>query len=560
MIVTLDGTPLRYPNSSLTKPQFKLQRQDEAGEKVLSYAGDLEFYGEDAAYLRLRLVDDPYALSNWVELRFIDDCCPGIPPKVFQIKPEGLEWCEMETDCSVRATAVEYSQSSEQYNCIKSTLIWDNHAGFQQQQHPRITYCNEFRPAILQDAMILLLLFCDNVMIALIPLFSLVAVLITTINLIITAVNLLCGNCLNTIGDTVDGGAIQWAINFFQNFNSKFIGCGRKHPSPLVRDYVNNVCSKCGLTFQSSIWNSPSSDYYNTVYFNAPVRKGVDATDTTTYWIDDNKPLLNGYKLLNDLRPPVNGEWRIENNVLKFERRDYFQTTTPWLDTRYLPEGVLVKECYQWSQKERPAYANLQYMQDAVDWVGDEARQRWGDIVEWNNPYNPTQKGEYLLQLTYGAARFRDDGIDRDVLSSYSGWPIVGGIIQAHGRVMLMNNGTAFMPKLLIWDDTTPRADARVRLYYPPGNTNAGLNQHYNYPFWFDQSTPGNLYDRAYAIENPRNAGYIGQDVDVELSFDCAILAAVNVDGTIQTRRGIAEVRSIEIDYNQSRMVIKGQL
>jgi hypothetical protein len=561
MIAFLDGQPVQIPNDTLRKPKFTLVREDEAGDKVLSFAGDLEFEGADAAYIKQRLVDDPNAINNSVELRFKEDCCPNVPDRVFVIKAEGVEWCDA-PNCTLTAQAVEFSQASQYADCLKSTLIFDNYAGFQSQQHPRITYCNELRPAFLQDALIITLLVIDSILLILSPIIAVIAIIVSIINAIIAVVNVLCSNCLNPIGNgnDIDGGIISWALNFFSTFNDKFIGCGRKHPSPFVRSYAQNVCAKCGLQFQSSIYNNPGSDYYNTVYWNAPVRKGVDQTDNTTYWIDDNKPLLNGHKFFNQLKPPTNSRWKIIGNTVVFERRDYFQSLTPWLDiTTYDPDKI-VKVCYEWSKKQRYAYANLQYMQDAIEWVGDEARPRWNDIVEWNSPYSSLQKDEYALLLQYGAARFRGDGIDRDVLSDYSNFPLIGPIISQWTNVQIMHNGTAFNPKLLIYDDTTPHADARVRIYYPPGNTNAALNQHYNYPFWFDQSTPGNLYDRFISIDNPRNAGYIGLDVTIEIAYDCATLAAVNPDGTVMTSRGLAEVQRVEIDHGVSRMTIYATL
>lgn len=557
MKVFLDGNPVQYPNDALLYPKFTFRRTNNDGEKAISFSSGLEFTGADKDYIYNKLVLDPNAINNQVLLTFVDDCC-GNKEYTFAIKPESLEWCETPLCENIKATAVEYSVESQQYACLKDTLIYDNHNGFQAQQHPRVTYCNEFRPAILQDAMIILLLICDSILLTLSPIIAVIAIIVTVINVIIAAVNLL-GAGLTPIGGEgdIDGGVISWALNFFNQFNEFFIGCGRKHPSPFVRSYISNVCAKCGISFSSSIFNNPSSSRYNTMYFNAPVTKGVDRNDNTTFWIDKNKPLMNGTAFLDSLKPPVNGDWKIINGVLHFERRDWFVNTTPWLDLTTLDPRRIESVCYQWSQKPKYSYGNFQYSKDATDSIANEALDRWNDIVEWNSPYSPTQKGEFSLILQFGAARFRDDGIERDVLSSYSGWPLVGPVIQSFGNVMLMN-GTAFQPKLLIYDDTTPLADARVRIYYPPGNTNAGLNQHYNYPYWFDPTSTGNLEDEFYAIENPRVTQNNGWEFEANIVFECTEQLAVNPDGVILTSHGPGLVSTIDVDFKTRRMTIKG--
>ncbi|MGL4952761.1 MAG: hypothetical protein ACRC5Q_03015, partial [Culicoidibacterales bacterium] len=184
MIVTLDGNPVKYLNESLRQPKFTIRRELETGDKVISFAGELEFTGEDKAYLFQKLVNDPNAVNNNVILKFVDDCCDYTPAPefVFQIKPESLEWCEGNSCNVIQATAVEYSIASEQYACLKSTLVTDNHSGFITQNHPKVTYCIEFRPGILQHAMILLLLIIDGILVALLPLIAVISAIITAVN------------------------------------------------------------------------------------------------------------------------------------------------------------------------------------------------------------------------------------------------------------------------------------------------------------------------------------------------------------------------------------------
>lgn len=559
MKVYLDGTIMQFPNEALLKPRFTIRRKDEDGAKAISFTGDIEFTGADRDYVYQKLVLDPNATANTVELKFVDDCCNNLEWK-FQIKPESLEWCE--DNCTLTAAATEFTENSEQYACIKNTLIWDNYAGFQTNQHPKMTYCLEFRPAVLQELMILNAISLNLLFFGLWPIIFIIFIIVAIINAIISVVNSLGGSLTEIDFDGDDStNFLQEYQNWIDQMNQLLIGCGRKHPSPLVRSYAQNVCGKCGpLAFQSSIFNDPNSKYYNTVYWNAPVKKGQDFTDNTE-WRDDNKPLLNGTLYFDQLAETFNADWKIVNNALIFERRDFFINQTPWLDlTTYDPDKI-ISICYSWANKERFSYGNFQYSKDAIDWVGNEALDRWNDIVEWNSPYSATQKGERLVMSNFGPSRFRNDGVEVDILTKYENAPFFGSIIQQFQNVMIMNNGTAFQPKLMIWDPATGFSNSKVDpTGYPAGFAGVAINQHYNYPLWFNEGYPGNMYDNFWAIENPRNPGFPKNDFKAEIAFDCVSLQAIDVDGTVQTTLGKGTVNEVDVDYNTNTMTITGTI
>lgn len=564
MNVYLDGNPIAYPNDSLLNPRFTIRREDEEGKKALSFSGDLVFTGSDATYIRNKLILATNAQNDFCLLKFVDDCCTPNKTYEFKILPDSLEWCD--DTCDITAAAIEHNITSEQYACLKNTMIYDNYNGFQSQTHPKMTYCIELRPAILQDAIICFGIILNFIFIILSPIVFVVFLIVTVINLIIAAVNTIPGVNIDEID--FDGDDSTNTMQEYQNFiglvNQFIIGCGRKHPSPLVRSYINNVCGKCNLTFQSQIFNQASGGpysgkYYNTVYMNAPVKKGQDFTNNSN-WNDENKPLLNGTLYLDQLKEHFNAKWRIVNNVLIFERRDFFSTGVPWLDLNTYASEKISRVCYSWSKRERYSYGNFQYSKDAIDWVGNEAIDRWNDIVEWNSPYSPTQKGEKLLMSQFTAARHRDDGVERDVLSDYKNAPFVGSFIQQFDNVMLMNNGTSFNPKLLIWDPNTGFVNSKVDpTCCAAGFGGVGLNQHYSYPLWFNGGYSGNMYDHFWKIENPRDPGFPRFEFKAEIIFDCVTLSAMDIDGTINTTYGLAkEIYTIEIDYNTKIMTITG--
>lgn len=562
MKAKLDGIPVSIMNESLKFPDLTLRAEDESGEIAFSFAGDLEFEGPEYTYLYQLLKTDPLALVNEVTLTLENDCCKVPQIYEFTITHEGLEWCQ--DSCKIKAVAIEKSIARQQLTCLKNTLIWDNYAGFQSKQHPRFSYCNELRPNWMHDVLIILAVATATSILVFIPL---IATVVTAFNVINNILSWMNSNLNTSFSLLTIGGQTQLSLNDLQNyFNlliSFIVGCGRKHPSPLVRDYADNVCGKCGLKFVSSIYNNGLSDYYNTCYVNAPIDKGTLETDATTFWIDANKPLRNGIQYFNEIKAPVNGKWKILNNQLILERRDFFKPTVPWLDLTKDVNGNwndprVISVCWKWARNPRYAYANFEYQRDAVNWVGAEAGQRWNDIVEWNSPYSPLQKDEFKPLIPFSACRFRDDGIDRDVLSTYRNFPTIGPMIKKYDDALIMNSHTCYTPMLLIWDTGSAIDNAKVqRGYFPTG---VASNQAFNYPWWFDQQYPNNLYDRFWAIDNPKLTSSLPLDFEAEVKFDCALLDAIDLEGIIQTIEGDGKAIQINVNFNENKLIIAGQV
>lgn len=582
MIIYIDNVLAQFPQDNLQNPKFTLRIQDEQGTPAFSFSGDLTFIGPDYDYIYAKLVTSANALNDKVILKFVDDCCTPNKIYTFGITHESLRWCE--NSCELTAAAVEETNDSDQITCLLNTLIYDNWNNFQGQQHPRFGYCNELRPSWLHDCVMIFAILHYLAILTMIPLLLIVASIIFVINLVANVINGIIGfinNITNVINNlpginipliTVSLGQIDFdgdpSTNVFQELQnthkllmSFIIGCGRKHPSPLVRGYAENVCGKCGIQFSSSIFNDPASQYYNACYHYAPIRKGVDVLDGTTYWIDDNKPILNGTKYFDQLANLFNAKWRVINNVLVFERRDYFTPVMPWIDVTSLDENEY-EICYEWSKVNRYSYADFRYTKDGSNWVGAEANERWSEIVEWNNPYTPRQKGAFEPGFEFMTCRFRDDGIDRDVISSYEGVPLFGNLLTPYKGYIIMNSHTCYTPMILIWDTNTSVDNARVSPvdYFFNGYPDVAVNQFYNYPLWFNVNYPGNMYDNFWAINDPRTSGYQGFDYTLTLSITCERLNSMDLYGQINTSQGVGQINEIEINYASGQMIITGTI
>lgn len=592
------------PEQGLVEPTFTMRKKDEDGFASIGFSGDITFYGADYDFLKSILVDDANALDNEVGISFQDDCCNWSNTKNFKIRSDSLKWCA--NDCSITAAALEENTETEAMKCLRNTLIWDDtktnwsdNVPFTQRRHPRFAYCNEIRPSWQHDCIIIgAIIFDITAQLSWPALLLLMTSLIPIINIINFINNTFGSNTIPIPADLqnlVSNGGIKPQVWFdeYKDLRNQIldwaIGCGKKHPSPLVRDYAANVCRKCGLTFKSTIFEA-GSDYFNSCYHFAPVDKGTKLGDNTTFWIPSNSPNLSGTMFFDQLKGIFHADYNIVNGQLVFERSDFFQQRTPWFDVdNDIEEGEEFKLCFNWVKGQMWAYGNFQYLRDSINTVGSEAHFRWGDHVEWNSPVRPGQKGVYSPVIEFSSCRFRDDhvrmidGPERDVLTFYENAVLapaaIKNRIKAHKNVILLNQHVCETPMLLIWDPTfSPIDDARVNPdQFIPSSPAAVVAQfqnnseatppgeYYNYPFWFESQMPGNLYDRFFFIEDPRHPLFIGKrkDFDLTISMTCDRLTDMEVDGLdgrINTPEGIARIREIVVNYASKTITFKGQV
>lgn len=569
MKIYLDNILVQYPQDNLQYPTFTITKTDDNGNQGITFTGELTFVGPEYDYIKSKLIDDTNALLNKIIIEFKYDCCPDLPRYQFAIIADSLKWCE--NVCSVDANAIAQGVEVTQLNCLQNTLIWDNWNGFTStKKHPRFTYCNELRPSWMHDTLLILVILLTLVIAVFLPMLLLLATIVTIINFIINAVNNIPGVNLNTIQFDNDPttNTYQELLNWIDTLLKTCIGCGRKHPSPLVRDYADNVCGKCGTTFNSTIFKDGNSPYYNLAWHNAPIDKGLASNNNTDYWIDRNKPLLNGTEFFDQLKGAFNAYWVVKQNILYFERRDFFSNQVPWIDLTIMNKDDYTL-CWSWSQKTRYSYGSFQYQKDAVNWVGSEACERWSDIVEWNNPYTDLQSGSLEPLIQFAACRFRDDGIDRDVLSTYKHVPGIGPIIQQYDDVILLNSHTCYTPMLLVWDPTSGYENSKVSggaTFFNNVSNNdipqtfVALNQFYNYQMWFNGNFPGNLYSNFWFIENPHQSQYQGFGYTAEIPLTCENLQNLDIYGMIKTSKGNAQIDEININFASNVISLTGTI
>lgn len=577
MIIRIAGIDMTNHVSGFESVTVNYKRKDEDGQFSKGFASEVRVRGAAWDLVNANLILNPAGKLGWLDFEIVDTCCGGEPKIVFKgiIRGDTVDWCDGECEAVVQVT--EHTEDTEAMDCLKSTVIYDGAGGLFNNPLvtiPRVAYCNVLRPGYIQ-----ILWFVVGIMLVtnfalLTPLITIITLIVSWINAVIFILNLLLpGSPIPSLGGGFGSqdSLLNQYLEVVGTFNQWATGCGRQHPSPYVRGYITNVCNICGITFESSILNEPSSDYYNMVLFSAPVADGSD--NQGQFYIFDNKPLQNGKMFLDDLKQVFNADYRVSNGVLKFERKDYFNTGIPWIDYAVISgqNRVNQKVCYSWRSDETPAYLRIEYGLDAIDAVGNEAKERYADIVEWNIPTNLLQVGEATRLFPFGMARFRDDGITPDILNVYGYWPPYSNIEISSTGALILQQGMAFLPKLLIIDTTSPINNAKVKKYAVAG-FDIPANQNYNFPLLINEfgvaantAYPTNqpnmgLYGRFHAIDNPKLLLDQGKEFTFEFRFTCEELDNFDLTSLIQLPLGLGRINEIEFNFTTRVAVITGDL
>jgi len=556
----------------------------ETNQPGQSFSSELTFYDDGYSILKTALIDDPNGFNNSVPIEIFDTCCNDAV-FVGVIKGDAIDWCEPK--CFISANVI---QETPAFNCIQSTLIWDNWNGFLDQPRPAMRYCIEISNIFIQ---VLLGYFAYIIffivefilypfLLAAIVIFALVYFVCT----IVCAISTDCSqsDCNNNYSP---GTVIDTYRDILSTLNSFMVPCGRFHPSALVRDYINNACGKCGLNFQSSILNDASSPYFNTVLMAGAINRGRKKGDGNFTLISENLPVETLETFLNNvLKPVFNAEWRLYGNTLIFERKDYFQTTSNWIDAVALigQKKIVNSEiCFSWIDKDRPSFADFRYIPDATESAGNEAINRWSDIVEWNNPFNPAQKGKKEVILNLTPVHTREDRVGRflfdnsnyfnfyEFMENAAGGLIntfSGGAYSQYSNAILLSQHTFLNYKLVIWNGNL--SSGGIAMGYPDVFTGGQVsdangiipfNNRANYPFWFVPGRTNNLYSLFHYIDDPRLPQTTQFNFDFEFEFSCSDLTSFDWSKTISLLKNgqIVNGRPTQLTINFNNRTIKVQ-
>lgn len=505
-----------------------------AFQETKSVSGMLTVSGDAYQFLKEWCEDHVAARLNEVEVRLQDSSCGEYWG--WTVGSQDIEHCE-NGECLY---TVYLKQREDPFHCIQKTVISDNWQGWFQEKpangkrHPRFNYCNEIRPN-------------GTLIVTWYLLGFLAAVVLTTLGSIVIMTGNI-GGIFTWLFGKLKGLGIKvpnWVKAFappgsddFEKMKQQLrvmyleaAGCGRVHPAPLIRDYISNVCDRCGVKvdeytapiFFSKVLKSPSGDFietssgrksgdnphYYACYFNAPAKKGIRlfsgvgnvldpkiVEDTTTFYIDGNSPLIALSDFLHHLKTLYNAEWRIKyvkgEPYLYFWRKDWFYNTTPIYDFSIGAAGrdkILEGVCFEWDEVSYPASMIGLYAQDAIDSCGNEARTQMGGNINFGDAENNKLLSGVLNKETpyFGATRFRLDGANTDYLydamqqllnsqflqsATDPQMRYVNDWIRDHVNYgLLLKDDTSTLPKVLIWDPNTGYQNAKCIMNKVPMST-----------------------------------------------------------------------------------------
>jgi len=484
-----------------------------------SSSATLIFEAAAYRYIRNWCIDDVAAPMNSIEVRIRDIGCGDY--EKYMIRSNQIHWCETEA-CDFD---INLKQSDDPYTCIQNTIISDNWQGWFQykpeggKKHPRFSYCNEQRPngmltitwwlqALLQ-VMILPIVFV---------ILGIVWIIYNIVGLIISAINAIPGINIpwnpNAVPNPFDVGDV------FMQMYIESAGCGREHPAPLVRDYITNVCDKCGIKVDhvsapiffaehmdisaaSGMKTNVKNPHYNACYMTPTFRRGIRRFKTLNvfkspvkneddFYIIENAPLLTLPDFLDHLKVIYNAEWTIRQGKLFFLRKDMFQNggylydfTGNSEDISKIVEGV----CFEYNENKYPSFVKGLYSKDAQDSCADEALAQMNGMVSYGNiDVNPNFEGVQNKTTTnFGGTRFRLDGAETDYIFDTMQVVINGQVLsiflipifrdldsemaQYINYCLLMKDEVSTLPKLIIWDGESYTNAKAIRDVVPVNNS-----------------------------------------------------------------------------------------
>lgn len=551
---------------------------DNDPQKTVS--AEIEFFGASYLVVKANLIDSVNRYSNFYVVKMTDTDCSG-DIYYFKIEDKALRWCD-NGDCRIQVTLLEYNL---QLDCIHRTTVADNtYLKYQDypstgNPHPRFRYCDVFKPTVIYGAFLTFV--------------NAVVLFIVSINIVIATITGLVVWIVNALG----GNANIPSIGF--GFAEDMLGCGRGHPAPFVRSYIDNVCLICGIDVTNTsapiFYDTVDADgaknpYYYLAIATAYSKKGVDMTGAKDY-IPSNQPSWTLDKMLSMLKPVFNARWFLDTSVVYFARKDLIGEiiwgSTPTIDLSGTDaDNLLGDVCYTYNGKGKPKKLIYSYGTDPSDNIGNEMRSRFNGIYEdatGNANYNEVIETN-VMEFGPAAAVLdgNDSAYDVNIVKALS-----GVLIGTDYEGCLKTQGDTFaLAKLLVWDSLSEIKDARLTrslydIYGPNGADidafkdddanffplTAGDCWNYNFPMSFDPDANdigGNGFKNLWqfhSIDIPDAADKSGIDIDFTLQYCCSY-NILNMYQTVMLQDGVteAEIYFVKFDHGKREISIKAKL
>ncbi len=363
----------------------------------------------------------------------------------------------------------------------------------------------------------------------------------TVLNVIDTAINAITFG----IADLNLSGAV------FGSLDNWITGVGRWGPAPLVREMIDYQCKAVGLKFVSSILNNSASSRYNLAMFCLTGGTNGDYKDTSKIErqrvLSENSPIYTTIGLLTELSEAFAAEYRIIGDTLYFERFDYFfeLANQKLFSTKDYCLAEPVR--FNYSIDNGVAYGDYIYTQDAMDAEGNKVLDKsYKDKVDYNYPYNPSQKGKKQRLIKFSTPRFMfDEYLYRKrgffnfekLIDEFRSGPdsfLEAAFISTdnikRSNDLVLSSGVLSYEKLIVLEPNFNRSDAKA-YREKIGNKDSKNYYRYNSPMHLDgdASYPELVKDFLF-MDNPRVRPDKYDVSDIEITCDCDVVRDVISD------------------------------
>jgi hypothetical protein len=569
--VRLNGTPIRGRIDGLDSFSVTYSRNESTGRTQKAFSNELTFYDDGFNLIFNQLVASPTGLTKYIKVQIWDECCNDFIYQDLIIRGSMVKYCT--GDCYVEATMIRQDPDERIYDCFDRTPITtdlENPDGSFNPNHwlvnsnsginiPQIEYCNDTKPGFLVDI----------VMIITTLLFFVVGILGQILNALIGQNNPI----------TALSNAIQQII----------LGCGRKHPSARIVDYIAEGAKYCqcdqAQPFSSSFLTNPNSFYSSTLYFYAPIKPGLRNPQR---FIIENRPRQTITEFLDAVARDFNALWWVENGRVYMERKDYFLSAPVLYDAivNQKTGNILKGACFTYNEGTVYASQRITPADDMSEGCGTNSMALYSGNFDYIKIHSQPQgseswKGTKDVRLSYAPTRFGNDQnppstlnrINQGVLNGL--WQAIWGTsINSYLDLPVIQKDEFAIPKYYEWDNQNlsramPRYEQIILI-----NTQTGQNV----PTSFRQANPryvityqnnniqntSNIYKDFHAIDDPINNPWRFWDYELEVKMDCAMIKQLTVNKSVrlQTPYGTtvqAKINTIVANYGERIITITGQ-
>lgn len=478
----LDDFKLNWTASGSDLSEGDVTSKNELGsnyQKGLSV--EIEVYGDAYQYVYDWLMVEPCQILNSVEVKIVDNDCQK-EFRIFEIKLDNVKFSPNDQPCIL---SFPLREADDSIHVFQKTIIednwqnWFNQSGTSTKDHPTFQMIIEKKPKFFLAIYVVLIYIAGML----------------------------------SVGILV-------ALTEGKKWISRCLGFTYFCPSPLIRTYIENICSKYGFTFNTIFDDKIENAPYRDLCFFWPAStslkefNGGNYTSPSARYIWDNRSVLPFSKFLDQLKKVFNAEWYVTpNKELIFQKKSYFDNQPTLWDFAFY--GDLHDLSYTFNGNKKPAYGDYQYMVDPQDTCSNELKWRYNDIVDFDgSANNPMLEGNMTKTFDFASTSFHNDGSSEDFIEEgiklgrviaigaiiigmgqmfAAANPLTVAIVAAllatgyaitnnymndyfnnsslNGMVRL-SNSEINMPRLLLWERTTAMNQAKVvRTNFPNPNT-----------------------------------------------------------------------------------------